>query len=78
MTAASSWLLAWAAHALGLHMAWLAKPLVEGGLAVLNFFPAAAPGLSLKRCFSLRGGICPTEAATSQTILLRNLGFLLR
>lgn len=37
MTTASSWLLAWAAHALGLHMAWLAKPLVEGGLAVLKF-----------------------------------------
>lgn len=38
MTAASSGLLAWTTHALGLQMAWLAKPLVEGGLAVLNFF----------------------------------------
>ncbi len=34
----TSWLLAWAAQTLGLQMAWLAKPLVEGGLAVLNFF----------------------------------------
>ena len=38
MTAASSGLLAWTTDTLGLQMAWLAKPLVEGGLAVLNFF----------------------------------------
>ncbi len=38
MTAASTWLVALAAHALGLQMAWLAKPVVEGGLAALNFF----------------------------------------
>ena len=35
---ASSGLLAWTTDTLGLQMAWLAKPLVEGGLAVLNFF----------------------------------------
>ena len=38
MTAASSGPLAWTTDTLGLQMAWLAKPLVEGGLAVLNFF----------------------------------------
>jgi len=38
MTAASTWLVALAAHGLGLQVAWLAKPLVEGALAVANFF----------------------------------------
>ena len=38
MTAVSSWLLEVAAHHLGLQLAWLAKPLVEGGLAVVAFF----------------------------------------
>lgn len=38
LTAVSTLLVAWAAAALGLHLAWLAKPLVEGMLAVLAFF----------------------------------------
>ncbi len=38
MTAASTWLVAWAAHSFGLQLAWLAKPVVEGGLAVITFF----------------------------------------
>ncbi|WP_312709656.1 GtrA family protein [Stenotrophomonas sp.] len=37
LTAASSLLLAAADHALGLQYAWLAKPLVEGGLACVSF-----------------------------------------
>ena len=38
MTAISTWLVALVAHALGLQMAWLAKPMVEGALAAANFF----------------------------------------
>ncbi len=38
MTAASTWLVSWAAHNLGLQQAWLAKPVVESGLAVVSFF----------------------------------------
>jgi putative flippase GtrA len=38
LTALSTWLVAAAAHAFGLHWAWLAKPVVEGVLAVLSFF----------------------------------------
>lgn len=38
MTAISTWLMAQVAHALGLQMAWLAKPVVEGALAAANFF----------------------------------------
>jgi Predicted membrane protein len=34
----STWLVAMVAAALGLQLAWLAKPLVEGALAVLSFF----------------------------------------
>ena len=37
MTMASTLLVALADHALGLHHAWLAKPLVEGGLAAVSF-----------------------------------------
>lgn len=37
LTAASSLLVAAADHALGLQYAWLAKPLVEGGLACVSF-----------------------------------------
>ncbi len=38
MTAISSLLLAWVEAQLGLQWAWLAKPVVEAGLAVVNFF----------------------------------------
>jgi len=38
MTLLSTWLVASVAHHLGLQWAWLAKPLVEGGLAVVGFF----------------------------------------
>lgn len=38
LTALSTWLVALCAHALGLRLAWLAKPLVEGMLAVVSFF----------------------------------------
>ncbi|WP_313400485.1 GtrA family protein [Stenotrophomonas sp.] len=38
MTAASTWLISWVAGSLGLGHAWLAKPLVEGGLAAVSFF----------------------------------------
>lgn len=38
MAAISTWLVALAATALGLQMAWLAKPVVEAGLAAVNFF----------------------------------------
>jgi len=38
LTLLSTWLVATVAHALGLHWAWLAKPVVEGGLAVVAFF----------------------------------------
>ncbi len=38
MTTISTVLVAWAASRLGLHWAWLAKPIVEGVLAVANFF----------------------------------------
>ncbi|MBH1555366.1 GtrA family protein [Stenotrophomonas maltophilia] len=37
LTAASTLLVSAADHALGLQYAWLAKPLVEGGLAVISF-----------------------------------------
>ncbi|MFV1846029.1 GtrA family protein [Stenotrophomonas maltophilia] len=37
LTAASTLLVAAADHALGLRYAWLAKPLVEGGLAGVSF-----------------------------------------
>lgn len=38
MTAISTVLVAAVESRLGLHWAWLAKPLVEGGLALANFF----------------------------------------
>ena len=38
MTALSTLLLSLIASQLGLHWAWLAKPLLEAGLATLNFF----------------------------------------
>ena len=38
MTALSTWLVASVAQQLGLQLAWLAKPVVEGVLATLNFF----------------------------------------
>lgn len=38
LTAVSTWLVTHASHQLGLHWAWLAKPLVEGALALLAFF----------------------------------------
>lgn len=38
LTLLSTWLVATVAHTLGLHWAWLAKPVVEGALAVLAFF----------------------------------------
>ena len=38
MTAVSTLLVALVEARLGLHWAWLAKPVVEGGLAVVNFF----------------------------------------
>ncbi len=37
LTAASTVLVSTAAHQLGLTYAWLAKPLVEGGLAIVSF-----------------------------------------
>ncbi|WMJ70574.1 GtrA family protein [Stenotrophomonas sp. 24(2023)] len=37
LTAASTVLVSTADHALGLRYAWLAKPVVEGGLAVVSF-----------------------------------------
>lgn len=37
LTTASTLLVSAADHALGLQYAWLAKPLVEGGLAVISF-----------------------------------------
>jgi putative flippase GtrA len=37
LTTASTLLVSSADHALGLQNAWLAKPLVEGGLAVISF-----------------------------------------
>lgn len=36
-TVLSTWLILLVEHHLGLRLAWLAKPLVEGGLAVLTF-----------------------------------------
>ena len=36
-TALSTWLIVLVEHHLGLRLAWLAKPIVEGGLAVLTF-----------------------------------------
>jgi len=38
LTLLSTWLVATVAHVLGLQWAWLAKPVVEGALAVLAFF----------------------------------------
>lgn len=38
LTVVSTWLVAAIAAGLGLQQAWLAKPLVEGGLAVIAFF----------------------------------------
>ncbi|MGS1077688.1 GtrA family protein [Pseudoxanthomonas beigongshangi] len=38
LTLISTWLVAAIAASLGLKQAWLAKPLVEGGLAVVAFF----------------------------------------
>lgn len=38
MTVISTVLVSYTAHQLGLQMAWLAKPLVEGGLAAVTFF----------------------------------------
>ncbi|MEL1265396.1 GtrA family protein [Pseudoxanthomonas putridarboris] len=38
LTAVSTVLVSWAASALSLHLAWLAKPLVEGMLAMATFF----------------------------------------
>jgi len=37
LTIASTVLVAGTTHVLGLHHAWLAKPVVEGGLAVVSF-----------------------------------------
>lgn len=37
-TAVSTWLVSTVATTLGLQLAWLAKPTVEGGLALLTFF----------------------------------------
>lgn len=37
MTVISTWLIDWAAQSLGLQYAWLAKPVVEAGLAAVNF-----------------------------------------
>lgn len=38
LTLLSTWLVTLCAHALGLRLAWLAKPVVEGVLAVVSFF----------------------------------------
>ncbi|MFC6839559.1 GtrA family protein [Xanthomonas theicola] len=38
LTVLSTWLVALCVDALGLRLAWLAKPVVEGVLAVLSFF----------------------------------------
>ncbi|MCD9085793.1 GtrA family protein [Stenotrophomonas sp. SY1] len=38
MTAISTWLIAITADTLGLRYAWLAKPVVEAGLAFVSFF----------------------------------------
>ncbi|WP_434212923.1 GtrA family protein [[Pseudomonas] boreopolis] len=38
LTAVSTWPLSVTTHSLGLQWAWLAKPLVEGALAVVSFF----------------------------------------
>jgi len=38
MTALSTWLVTLAVQQAGLHAAWLAKPVVEAGMAVLAFF----------------------------------------
>lgn len=38
MTVISTWLIDWVAHSLGLQYAWLAKPVVEAGLAGVTFF----------------------------------------
>ncbi|MCD7099246.1 GtrA family protein [Stenotrophomonas sp. MMGLT7] len=37
LTALSTWLVATSANLLGLKLAWLAKPVVEGALAMLSF-----------------------------------------
>lgn len=38
LTLISTWLLSATVDLLGLRQAWLAKPLVEGGLAIVSFF----------------------------------------
>ena len=38
LTALSTWLVASSVELVGLKLAWLAKPVVEGALAVLSFF----------------------------------------
>ncbi|WP_045728631.1 GtrA family protein [Xanthomonas sp. GPE 39] len=38
LTVLSSWLVSLCANALGLRLAWLGKPLVEGMLSVVSFF----------------------------------------
>ena len=38
LTVISTWLLAATVDLVGLRQAWLAKPLVEGGLAIVSFF----------------------------------------
>ncbi len=38
LTLISTWLVAMIAHQLGLQQAWLAKPIVEGMLAIVAFF----------------------------------------
>ncbi|MGE8227082.1 MAG: GtrA family protein [Stenotrophomonas sp.] len=37
MTIFSTWAVNWAAQSLGIQLAWLAKPIVEGCLAVVSF-----------------------------------------
>lgn len=38
LTLISTWLVSATVELVGLRQAWLAKPLVEGGLAVVSFF----------------------------------------
>lgn len=38
LTLISTWLLSTTVHLLGLRQAWLAKPLIEGCLAIVSFF----------------------------------------
>lgn len=37
MTMLSTWAVSWAAQSLGIQLAWLAKPIVEGCLALVSF-----------------------------------------